>query len=158
MEYLLLADRRDAIVVVARWYYEEWGRDIPDNSAEKCAEWLAPQVDRARVPLHFIAVDGPTVLGTATLKIREMEQFPEREHWLGGVFVPPEFRGRGIAAGLSTHVLEVAPSYGVEELYLQTDRLDGGLYAGVGFRALERVRSEGHDVLVMSKTVSAHKA
>jgi GNAT superfamily N-acetyltransferase len=153
MDYVLLADRRDAIVVVARWYYEEWGRDIPDNSAEKCAAWLAPQIDRARVPLHFIAVDGDAVVGTAALKIREMEEFPDREYWLGGVFVPPEQRGRGIAAGLAARVVEVAPAYGVRELYLQTDRLDGGLYAGVGFQPVEQVHSEGHDVLVMKQAL-----
>jgi GNAT superfamily N-acetyltransferase len=155
MKCVLLYDRRDAIPVVARWYYEEWGRDIPDNSAEKCAAWLAPLLNHDRAPLHLVAVEGPTVLGTATIKLREMDLFPEREHWLGGVFVAPEFRARGVAAALSRHALELAPSLGIAELYLQTDRLDGGLYAKVGFEALERAQNEGHEVLVMRKNLRA---
>jgi GNAT superfamily N-acetyltransferase len=152
MDCVLLFERPDAIVVVARWYYEEWGRDIPGNSAEKCAAWLTPLVNREHAPLHLAAVDGgPTVLGAAIIKLREMEIFPEREHWLGGVFVAPEFRAQGVAAALSARAIELAPSLGVEDLYLQTERLDGGLYARVGFEALERVKSEGHDVLVMRK-------
>ena len=149
MQCRLLADSPSAIPLVARWYYDEWGRDLPDNSAEICAAWLAPQVNRERAPLHLIAVESAVVLGTAALKLREMVEFPEREHWLGGVFVAPEHRGRGVAAALTRFALECAKRIGVRELFLQTDRLDGGLYARAGFEPVERVQSEGHDVLVM---------
>jgi GNAT superfamily N-acetyltransferase len=131
------------------------GARHPGQSAEKCAAWLAPLVNRERAPLHLVAVDGPAVLGTATIKLREMAQFPEREHWLGGVFVAPDFRTRGVARALSRHALELGPSLGIAELYLQTDRLDGGLYRTVGFEALERVQNEGHEVLVMRKNLRA---
>jgi len=149
MQCRLLADLPSAIPLVARWYYEEWGRDLPDNSAEICAAWLAPQVNRERAPLHLIALDGRTVLGTAALKLREMVEFPDREHWLGGVFVAAEHRGRGVAAQLTRFALECAPRIGVRELFLQTDRLDGGLYARAGFEPIERVPSEHGEVLVM---------
>ncbi len=152
MQCRLLADLPSAIPLVARWYYEEWGRDLPDNSPEICAAWLAPQVNRERVPLHLIALEGDTVLGTAALKLREMTEFPDREHWLGGVFVPLEQRGRGVAAELTRFALEYAPRIGVRELFLQTDRLDGGLYARAGFEPLARVHSDGHEVLVMRAT------
>jgi GNAT superfamily N-acetyltransferase len=155
MNCVLLADRPDAVPVVARWYYEEWGRDVPDNSPEICAAWLAPQINRERAPLHLVAVNGAGILGTATIKLREMEQFPEREHWLGAVFVAPEFRGRGVAEALSKRAIELAAELGMSELFLQTDRLDGGLYARVGFSPLERAQSDDHEVLVMRKGLRA---
>lgn len=149
MRGALLADIPSAIPLVARWYYDEWGRDLPDNSAEICAAWLAPQVNRERVPLYLVALSGNTVIGTAALKLREMPEFPEREHWLGAVFVPEDQRGRGVAALLTRFAIAEAKRIGVKELFLQTDRLDGGLYAHAGFAPLERVHSEGHEVLVM---------
>jgi len=149
MQCALLADLPSAIPLVARWYYDEWGRDLPDNSPEICAAWLAPQVNREHAPLHLIALDGAAVIGTAAVKLREMEQFPQREHWLGAVFVPIEQRGRGVAAALTRFAIAEAARIGVRELFLQTDRLDGGLYAGAGFAPLERAHSEGHEVLVM---------
>ncbi len=149
MQCRLLADLPSAIPLVARWYYEEWGRELPDNSPEICAAWLAPQVNRERAPLHLIALTESEVVGTAALKLREMDEFPEREHWLGGVFVPVEQRSRGVAAALTRFALAQAARIGVRELFLQTDRLDGGLYANAGFEPLERVRSGGHEVLVM---------
>ena len=149
MQCALLADLPSAIPLVARWYYEEWGRDLPDNSPEICAAWLAPQVNREHVPLYLVAVSGDAVIGTAALKLREMPEFPEREHWLGAVFVPEDQRGRGVAAALARFAIAEAKRIGVRELFLQTDRLDGGLYAQAGFAPVERVHSDGHEVLVM---------
>jgi GNAT superfamily N-acetyltransferase len=58
------------------------------------------------------------IVGTASLKYREMDIYPEKEHWLGGVFVSAEYRGRGIATRLVDGALEMARTLGVKMLYL----------------------------------------
>jgi GNAT superfamily N-acetyltransferase len=83
-----------------------------------------------------------------------MDIYPEKEHWLGGVFVAPEHRGEQIATGVIHKALEKAKALHVETLYLQTEYLDGGLYRRLGWRPLDRVNYHGLDVLVMEKKLT----
>ena len=151
MQYQLLADRPEAIPVVARWLYEEWGRTIEGNTVEKACERLRHRVSRDHLPLHVLAVENGAVVGFAALKIREIDVYPDREHWLGSVYVPPEHRGRGIASFLIQTVVSMAFRYGVSMLSLQTEREDGGLYRKHGWVPVERIHYHGVDVTVMER-------
>ena len=153
MEFVFLADRPEAVPLVARWYFDEWGYCDPDVTYEQTVDRLRSRVNRDRLPLGLLAVEGDDVLGVAMLKIREMSIYPEREHWLGGVFVHPAARGRGLASGLCLRLLEIARSLGIETLHLQTERLDGGLYARLGWQGVESVQYCGDHVLVMEKVL-----
>ena len=151
MELMLLADHREAMPVDARWYYDAWGHEIPDNSYAKVRESLRGRMNRDKPPLSIIAVNGDTPIGAAQLKIREMDTYPDREHWLGNVYVLPQARGHGLAATLAAKIADIATSFGIDTLYLQTERSDGGLYARLGWRPIERVHRHGMDVLVMAR-------
>ena len=92
------------------------------------------------------------VAGVAALKLHEMEDvFPDREHWLGGVVVRREYRGRGIGSALVREVERVAAGRGVELLHLQTEDLDGGLYARLGWEPRERLTYRSYEALVMTR-------
>ncbi len=92
-------------------------------------------------------------MGVAELKFREMDIYSEKEHWLGGVYVPVKHRGKGIASQLIRQALQVAHTLGVSTLFLQTEKLGGGLYANLGWVPVDRVNYRGLDVLVMEKTL-----
>jgi GNAT superfamily N-acetyltransferase len=96
---------------------------------------------------------GDEVIGSAELKYREMAIYPEKEHWLGGVFVIPKHRGKGIAARLVESVVETARALDVAVLHIQTQRLDGGLYRALGWQATEQTKNRGLDVLVMERAL-----
>ena len=153
MDFCLLADRTDALPLIARWYFGEWGHEQEGNSLQKTCERIRGKLNRDKAPLHVLAVEGEQVLGVGQLKLYEMDMYPDKEHWLGGVFVRPESRGKGVASGVALKVAEVARSFGVKELFLQTERLDGGLYAQAGWTSVERAISRGDEVLVMVKTL-----
>jgi GNAT superfamily N-acetyltransferase len=155
MQYQLLADRPEAIPIVARWLYEEWGRTIEGNTVEKACERLRQRVSRDNLPLHVLAVENGVIVGFAALKVREMDTYPNREHWLGSVYVPQEQRGHGIATFLIHTLVSMAPRYGVSMLSLQTEREDGGLYRKLGWVPVERVRYHGVDVTVMERHLKA---
>ncbi|WP_255900301.1 GNAT family N-acetyltransferase [Vibrio campbellii] len=56
---------------------------------------------RHEFPLAFVVHDeNNKLVATAELKIRENIDFPEYEHWLGGVYVEDSARGKGYAAAL----------------------------------------------------------
>jgi GNAT superfamily N-acetyltransferase len=84
-----------------------------------------------------------------------MPEYPDKEHWLGSVFVTPEHRGKSIGGLLANKVAEIAQSKGVKELYLSTERLDGGFYLRAGWTPYERTISRSDEVLVMIKTLGA---
>src|ERR1041384_6254418 len=97
MEFEFLADHPDAVPLVARWYFDQWGHRMAGNSYEKTCERIRGKLNRLRPPLHVVAVEAGAILAVAQIKLREMDIYPDKEHWLGGVFVSPDFRGKGIA-------------------------------------------------------------
>lgn len=154
MQLKLLADIPEAIPVLARWYFDQWGSQIEGNSVEATCDRICEKLNRDRAPLHLVAVEDDVPLGAAQWKIREMEIYPEREYWLGNVYVSAEARGRGIASQLAEAIAQEARSCGVQVLSLQTERLDGGLYARLGWKPVEKIYRHGRDVLVMERQLS----
>ena len=150
IEYL--ADHPEAVPLVAGWYFAEWGYLNPAATLERTRDKLVASMNRDVIPLTLLAVIDEEVVGAAQLKYREMPMFPEKEHWLGGVYVVPEYRGQDIAAQLVDSVVEAARNLGVQTLHIQTERLDGGLYASLGWTPVEQV-NRGPDVLVMQRAL-----
>lgn len=157
MELKFLADVPEAVPLISQWYFDKWGHKIKDNSVEKITERVRGMLNRDKIPLHIVAVENNKILGVSQLKIREMDIYPEKEHWLGGVYVDSAARGKGLATILVSKCLELAKQFGVTTLYLQTERFDGGLYAPLGWQAIEKVHYNGLDVLVMQKAIQIAK-
>lgn len=151
MELRFLADFPEAIPVISQWYFDEWGHKMKGNSVENIVGRIRGMLNRDKIPLHVVALENGQIMGVSQLKIREMDIYPEKEHWLGGVFVRPEARGRGLATRLIERCLRLAESFGVETLYLQTERLDGGLYARLGWLPIEKTHYNGLHVVVMER-------
>lgn len=155
LDFVPLAERPDAVPRVARWWCDEWGLPERHESLEAYLSELA-SLGPDELPFHLLALGGRDVLGVATLKDRSAlhELFPDSRHWLSGVYVPPAFRGRGVATALCLKMVDVAKAKGVGRLHLATESLDGGLYAKIGWQPVRRVRLGGVDLLVMARDVS----
>ena len=154
MQFEFLIDRRDAISVIGKWYNSEWGEPLRNESLDESIRRLDEYLNRDQMPFILLITEHDEILATAQLKYREMAaMYPEKEHWLGGVYVSPEHRGRGLGSRIANEIALRAPDYGVETLYLQTEQLDGGLYARLGWTPIEQVNNEGLEVLVMQRTV-----
>jgi GNAT superfamily N-acetyltransferase len=149
-----LADRQEFVPQIAQWFFTEWGYKQSGNSVEATTERLMQKLHRDKLPLLIVASQGEALLGVAQLKVREMEEFPQYEHWLGSVFVSPEARGYGIAGKMISWASQLAQELGIAKLYLQTEKLDGGLYARAGWQPLEEITSRGDRVLVMVRDLS----
>ena len=155
VEFAFLADRVDAIPVIADWYFDEWGHLLKDDSPGRTRERIETYLNRDEIPFILVAMNDNNFVGAAQLKYHEMaEMFPDREHWLGGVYIEPACRGRGYGSQIVERIVEMAPGYGVETLHLQTEALDGGLYARLGWTPYAQVTNRGLDVLVMERRLS----
>jgi GNAT superfamily N-acetyltransferase len=58
-----------------------------------------------RIPMTIIALDDGEPIGTAALTDHDMETHRELSPWLGGVYVVPAARGRGVARALVGDVI-----------------------------------------------------
>lgn len=154
MNFTLLADQPAAADTVAQWYFDEWASSVPDVTVENIRRKVARSISRHSAPMIVLAVEQDIIIGAAELKLREMTIYPEYEHWVGGVYVEKSRRGEGVGSGLVKEVIGRAKKANIEKLYLQTQALDGGIYARLGFQPLENVNYNGRDVLVMSAAIS----
>lgn len=151
MEFDYLADRPEAIPLIAEWYYEQWGHQHKVTSLKKSEEMLSDYLNRDKIPLLILATQGDEILGTVQLKYYEMDIYPQKEHWLGGVFVPKKHRGKKIAKKLVSKAIKVAKEHQIDTLFLQTEKLDGGLYKKLGWYLVEMSVYRNKPVLVMRK-------
>jgi len=149
IEYL--ADRPKFVPQIATWYFNEWGHKEPGNTGKNTRERLYKKLNKDRVPIPIVALTDGKLVGTAQLKIREMGIFPDREFWLGGVYVDSAARGYGVAKLLVRKIEEIARGLGIKELSLQTGNFTGGLYTKSGWMPLEQVEYHGTNILVMHK-------
>ena len=131
--------------------------NIPSHSALALnMQWkraLREETNLVRMCNLFSTVEEEALLGAAQLKFREMSIYPEKEHWVGGVYVAEAHRGKGIARQILVELIAIAKSLKIETLYLQTEHLNGGLYGRMGWTPIEQVNYRGIDVLVMEKSI-----
>lgn len=153
IEWTYLAKHPQHIKQLAEWYFDEWGEYVENSSELAFQEKLTAYLNIDRIPLIILAVEGDTLVGAAQLKFREMTIYPEKTHWLGGVYVNPEFRGQNIASQLVQYAQDIAINLGVETLYLQTESLNGGLYGKLGWEIETQVNYRGVEVAVLHKGI-----
>jgi GNAT superfamily N-acetyltransferase len=153
LAFAWLAARPQAIPRVARWWCDEWGLPGRHGSFDDYVrelEGLRPDA----LPIHLLAEHAGTAVGVATLKVKpEHPMAPPQAHWLSGVYVEPSSRGRGVATSLCFEILALAGRRSVGEVYLQTTRLDGGLYAKLGWTPVVRHTEAMVEQLVMVKAL-----
>ncbi|MGS0683188.1 GNAT family N-acetyltransferase [Shewanella sp. 125m-7] len=151
MKFILLADNPSALPLIAKWYSDEWGYIGEGRNTKELELKLKDYLNHDKLPLIILAQDGNELMGAAQLRYHEMDIYPEREHWLGGVYVDAKYRGKGVAQALINAVIAKAKTLGVNSINLQTEELSGGLYASLGWQAVEQVIYHGIKVLVMEK-------
>jgi N-acetylglutamate synthase-like GNAT family acetyltransferase len=133
-----LADCPNHIPQIAQWFFNEWGYQVPGNSVEATVSRLESKLNLDKAPLLLILEEGGKAMGVGALKIREMKEFPEREYWLGDVFIAPAARGKGCGSRLADAVAEQALRLGIKHLWLQTDDQQS-LYSRLGWKEVETV-------------------
>lgn len=143
-----LVNHPSLVTLLADWFYEEWGGRRPEDSLEGFKIRLQGRMNQDRLPLALIAFFEGEPVGTAALKIREMETHPHFEHWLGSVYVQESHRKRGFGTKLIQAIISEAARFGIEELYLYT-RGSEIFYSKLGWKEIEKPFFRGRRVTIM---------
>ena len=155
----LLADHPDAIDVVARWHFEEWGDGPEAEGLERGRRRLVSWATEGGVPCAYVAVVAGEVCGSAALVDHDMSDPPSgTEHlrpWLSGVYVEPGHRKTGLGPALVAAVEDAARSLGRSRLFLYTAPVTARkFYAPMGWEMLLSPCYEGREVAVMAKALA----
>jgi GNAT superfamily N-acetyltransferase len=152
LQIVPLVEHPELVDQVAAWGFGEWGHLNPGQTLQLRAAWIRERMNIDRIPIVLVARDdaGPMV-GTASLLFDDLEGDP-RNPWLASVFVPAEQRGKGIASALVVAIEDTARRLGYPTLYLFTTSA-ARLYAGLGWRGLERREYRGEHIQVMDKAL-----
>lgn len=153
IEYL--ADHPECIPALAAWFYEQWGWFLPlESSAETIAIKFRTHINRDAPPIALVALDGTELLGTASLRVHDMDILADLSPWLGGVYVAQSHRQKGIGRQLVSAVEQKALELGYRSIYLfTTDKAP--MYSKLGWKVLNQLEYHQHPVVVMYRTFSA---
>jgi predicted N-acetyltransferase YhbS len=146
IEYL--ADHPDLVPCIAGWFYREWGGRSPDDSLRVFTERLLARMNRDKPPITLVAFKDEEPVGTAALKIQEMETHPQYQYWLGSVYVKENWRVLGIGSELVDAIIREAERCEIQALYLYTSGKEG-FYARLGWEELEKVQYRGRSATIM---------
>ena len=115
-----LIDSPEYIPQLAQWLFEQWGSILGEKTLEARIKKLKAHMNRDQLPIAWVAHANGQLLGTVALRVHDLEGREDLTPWLGGVFVGPEFRCRGIGEALCATVEAAAKSRGIQTLYLFT--------------------------------------
>jgi GNAT superfamily N-acetyltransferase len=151
-----LAERPEFAEQLIPYLLEHWNYVLPhETAADRAIKFKAHQNFDA-LPIAWLAYEGNEALGTAALRTCDLEGRDDHSPWLGGVFVKPSHRKRGIASALCSVVEAKAHALGKSRLFLVTHGQED-FYERLGWQHKEAVTWQGHPCSIMCKVLSAIK-
>ena len=95
------------------------------------------------------------LLGMVSLKFHDLDTRPDLDPWLGGLFVLPEYRNRGVGTLLMDRASVEARRLSISRLYLWTHTAER-LYHRLGWQLVERADYFGKSAVVMEMNLNDH--
>ncbi|MDD3471004.1 MAG: GNAT family N-acetyltransferase [Thermoguttaceae bacterium] len=128
MKIVPLCERMEFFDAVVQCLWNEWGK-CKNLTLSFWECWVRSSLHPAEVPQTYIAISetatgdmrGEQLLGTVSLWRSDLQSRQDLTPWLGGLYVVPAFRGRGVASALQRYVLRRAASMSIPRLYLMTE-------------------------------------
>ena len=142
-----LADRPEAVPILASWFHDEWGR-FDGRSRADIEAYLLEHISRGCLPVTFLLEAGSQIVGTVSLDASDLPPFYSVSSWLASLFVLPQARCQGIGTTLIHHAQQFALNRGLRPLYLWTTG-STRLYARCGWATVVRKDYHSHQVTVM---------
>lgn len=124
----------DFVPAVARWIYDAFVDHELWTFEAIQSRFANRRIDA--LPMTWIALERGQCVGTVSLFPNDLKTRPTLCPWLAALFVPPENRGRTVAARLIEAAITESRRLGYDLLYLRTEHTDE-YYRQRGWRFLE---------------------
>ena len=152
MEINPLAQHKEAIPTIAKWYYEEWSHFYPDRTMNDVEQYIGGGKKKNKILVALVALEGEALLGTVCLRIHDMNTRLDLTPWLAGLYVAESRRRQGIGTALVHAIERKAKEMSARKLYLYTEKPEG-FYTRLGWRVKERTEYHGYPVTIMEKEI-----
>ncbi len=131
-----LTDRPDFAARVADRIWRAWWRPhgVP---LSYIVERLKENLAGGAIPRAFVAHDGETFAGTASVIASDLDERPQYTPWVAAVWVEPDYRSRRLGRQLIGHAARYALSTGARQVYLTARPQRRSLYEELGWRIIE---------------------
>ena len=120
LEVELLADRKEAIPLLAEWFERRWPEHYGSSGRGNAERDLSNACNSDRLPITLVALLDGEVSGTVTLMSRALVSHQHLSPWLALLLVPDAFRGKGVELSLVFAVEELASKLGIEAIFAST--------------------------------------
>ena len=150
MDVRLLVDCPDAVPTVSGWLFEQFGYLDPSATRERAEIRVRTRLNATGLPVAFVALQGETPIGTASLVETDLEECPELSPWLAGVFVLSQHRGLGYGAQIINAVVDHSRRNGFKTIYLFTPNKQV-FFEKLGWLQSHRVLRRGVPLSVMER-------
>jgi len=157
LEFAYLADHPEQVDKVIGWWHSVWSDRM--GPIDQATRHLCANLNIDSLPIQILAILDGQPVGTAVLKQQELgDLYPDKQYWMGSVYVDEAHRGANIASRLSQKIIDLAESRGLPHLYLQTINTSGGLYVRLGWEPLELFDYRGERTLIMVRKLKGMAA
>jgi GNAT superfamily N-acetyltransferase len=148
MRISYLKERPELVLQLIPGLLEHWRYVVPDDTAEARVARFRKHENDESLPMAWVAHEGDIALGTSALRQFDHPDRKDLSPWLGGMYVEPHARRRGIGARLA-HVAErKAAQLGHPKLYLFTHGQEH-FYAEQGWTYMEPTSWRGLNCSIM---------
>ncbi len=140
--------------IVADRIWNAWWR--PHGRLLQVVTDFFEELPEARtIPFCLVAHKGGSYIGSVLGLVSDLDDRPELSPWVGALWVEPEFRGHGVAAGLVKAALNEIFGLGHDMAFLCATAEKRGMYQKQGWRLIEEKVGEGVlDVFENNRTYS----
>lgn len=153
MNVVRMEEHPEHIKTAAGWIYNQWGSNLPNGSVKRAEKALGITPGAAGLPISLIALRQGSPVGVARLVKHDMDTRKGLSPWLASVFVPVDYRGRGIGTELCTKGVAEAQKLGFTKLFLFTPDRES-FYTRQGWNTIERAIHKDKQVVVMQLEIT----
>ena len=148
-----LADRPEALEVVAKWVHSEWGHKF-HASVQQMENGFRGRLHRDRVPFTLVGELDGKLVATSTVVPCDLPARRDLYPWLAAVYVDPAHRRKGYGSALVRAACDHVAALGNDHLYLYT-KTAPSFYEALGWTTIEKRTYLGDEVTIMACRLSA---
>ena len=142
-----LADRKEAIPLLAKWFEGRWPEHYGPGGQGNAGLDLSNWCNRDQLPITLVAILDGEVSGTVTLKSRSPVSHLHLSPWLAMLLVPSDFQRKGVELNLVFAVEELASRLGIEALFAST-ATESPLLTRRSWQILEKPAESSSDLFI----------
>lgn len=138
-----LSDYPEHLDFVAQCHYDMWDHKKSRWSLEKTKDKIRHRCETQHLPMTFVALREDIPVGTGSLWIEDCPDRTDLSPWLACLYVPEQYRLKGVARALVFHRFSVLKELGFKEAYIWSSKKNIVVHENFGWKLYDANVSTG---------------